>query len=203
MRDRSENQITLVLIRHGATESNKEHRYLGQTDEELSQEGKKELAEYQELQYYPDIDRLFTSPMKRCVQTAKILYPRLQPERIEEWTEMDFGVFEGKNYRELQGDERYQEWLDSNGTLPFPEGESREDFVARCGKGFLRMLEDVKENEKQNVIGMIVHGGTIMALLSKYAGGDYFHYQVSNGKGYVCTVKKTGTGLEIRELKKI
>ena len=57
---------------------------------------------------------------------------------------MDFGVFEGKNYLELQGDKRYQEWIDSNGTLPFPEGESREEFISRCDKGFRRMIEKLK-----------------------------------------------------------
>ena len=39
MWNRSENQIKLVMIRHGATPSNKEHRYLGRTDEGLSIEG--------------------------------------------------------------------------------------------------------------------------------------------------------------------
>ena len=41
MRNRPENQIEirLTLIRHGATLSNKEGRYLGKTDEALSPEG--------------------------------------------------------------------------------------------------------------------------------------------------------------------
>jgi alpha-ribazole phosphatase len=206
MWDRSENQITFILIRHGATKSNKEHRYLGKTDESLSREGEIQLVEYKKLQLYPNIDFLFTSPMKRCIQTAEILYPKLQPVEIKEWKEMDFGVFEGKNYMELQGDKRYQAWIDSNGTLPFPGGESREKFIARCDKGFQNMIEKVKqmkEDEGQKTIGMIVHGGTIMALLSKYSKGDYFDYQVANGKGYACTVKNFDTKTELIELKKI
>ncbi|MBO5208275.1 MAG: histidine phosphatase family protein [Lachnospiraceae bacterium] len=205
MWDRSENQITLVLIRHGATKSNEEHRYLGKTDESISPKGEMQLVEYQKLQMFPNIDCLFTSPMKRCVQTAEILYPELQPVQIREWEEMDFGAFEGKNYVELQGDERYQTWIDSNGTLPFPEGESREEFIARCGNGFQRMIEKVKQINKEGhkTIGMIVHGGTIMALLSRYGKGDYFDYQVANGKGYVCTVKNFDTEPEVVELKKI
>ena len=39
MRDWTENQIMLVFIRHGATQANKERRYLGKTDESLSGEG--------------------------------------------------------------------------------------------------------------------------------------------------------------------
>ena len=205
MWDRSKNQITLVLIRHGATKANKEHRYIGKTDESLSKVGVMQLVEYKKLQLFPNIDFLFTSPMKRCVQTAEILYPGLQLVQIKEWEEMDFGAFEGKNYMELQEDKRYQAWIDSNGTLPFPEGESREEFITRCDKGFQRMVEKVKQikEEGHKTIGMIVHGGTIMALLSRYGKGDYFDYQVANGKGYVCTVKNFDTKPEIIELEKI
>lgn len=205
MWDRSKNQITLVLIRHGATKANKEHRYIGKTDESLSKVGVMQLVEYKKLQLFPNIDFLFTSPMERCVQTAEILYPGLQPVQIKEWGEMDFGAFEGKNYMELQEDKRYQAWIDSNGTLPFPEGESREEFITRCDKGFQRMVEKVKKikEEGHKTIGMIVHGGTIMALLSRYGKGDYFDYQVANGKGYVCTVKNFDTKPKIIELEKI
>ena len=40
-------------------------------------------------------------------------------------------------------------------------------------------------------IGLIVHGGTIMVLLSSFCGGDYFDYQVPNGDGYVCTLGRS------------
>ena len=205
MRDRAENQITLVLIRHGATKANMEHRYLGKTDEVLSKEGEMQLFEYKKMGFFPNIDFLFSSPMKRCVQTAEILFPELKPVEIEEWKEMDFGVFEGKNYLELQGDKRYQEWIDSNGTLPFPEGESREEFISRCDKGFRRMIEKLKpiKEERHKTVGIVVHGGTIMALLSKYGKGDYFDYQVPNGKGFICTMKHLDAETEIMELKKI
>lgn len=200
MRNSSENQITLVLIRHGKTKSNSQHRYLGKTDEMLSEEGIQELSQNKKMQIYPDVDIVFISPMKRCAQTAQIIYPDIPYVTVDEWTEMDFGDFEGKNYYELQADARYQEWIDSNGTLPFPHGESREDFIARCEMGFQKMQEQAVKAEK---IGMIVHGGTIMAILSRYGKGEYFDYQTDNGKGYVCTVKNFNEKPEITEIKKI
>lgn len=192
MRNWAENQITLVLIRHGATKANKEHRYLGKTDEALSKEGEQELADCKDKQIYPMVDCLFSSPMKRCLQTAQILYPEQKPRKIMDWEEMDFGAFEGKNYIELKDDKRYQEWIDSNGTLPFPEGESREEFILRCDKGFQKMIAElwqITKMQEVKTIGMIVHGGTIMALLSRYHGGEYFDYQVKNARGYICTVE--------------
>ncbi len=203
MRDWSENQITLVMIRHGATKSNKEYRYLGRTDEALSKEGLEQLSEYKKQGVFPDIDFLFTSPMKRCIETADILYPGMKSVQIENLIEMDFGVFEGKNYEELQEDKRYQAWIDSNGTLPFPEGESRENFISRCNIGFLEMFQNIKRKKEHTTIGMIVHGGTIMAILSKYGQGNYFDYQVANGKGYICSIKNVDGRIEIVDLEKL
>lgn len=191
MWNRSENQIKLVMIRHGATPSNKEHRYLGRIDEGLSMEGKYILQAIKNT--YPSIDYLFTSPMKRCMQTARILYPKQEGLVIPEWVEMDFGDFEGKNYVELKENEYYQKWIDSNGTLPFPNGESREDFIERCKQGFYKMLLQLKSQNQINramTAGVVIHGGTIMSLLSTFCGGEYFDYQVANGQGYVCTLKE-------------
>ncbi len=143
MRNRSENQIEVYLIRHGATNANREHRYLGRTEEPLSEEGREELKAFQRQGLYPEpasLQALFVSPMERCRETAELLFGDYEQHAIPEFREMDFGLFEGKNYQDLQGDARYQAWIDSNGTLPFPEGESREGFIARCRQGFEEMI---------------------------------------------------------------
>lgn len=208
MRNWSENQVTLIMIRHGATKANKEHRYLGSSNESLTQDGIKELFDYRKLNRYPKVDYLFTSPMKRCVETAAIIYPEREPVIVKDWVEMNFGLFEGKNYIDLKDDRRYQDWIDSNGTLPFPEGESREDFCNRCAQGFNKMTEWLikrieASQREQNTVGITVHGGTIMALISRYYGGEYFDYQVPNGGGYSCTLRGWGHDLKITELIKI
>lgn len=157
MRNRSENQIELYLIRHGATKANREHRYLGRTEEPLSEEGWEALKAFQRQGLYPDpasIQGLFVSPMERCRETAELLFGDCEQHVIPEFREMDFGLFEGKNYQDLQGDAQYQAWIDSNGTLPFPEGESREDFLVRCKRGFEEMLriataEVIGRNEEE------------------------------------------------------
>ena len=199
MRNQTENQVRLVMIRHGATASNREKRYLGKTDEPLSEEGRQALLDSLKIHSCPVPDLLFASPMKRCFQTAQILYPELEPVRIAEWEEMDFGEFEGKNYRELNGDARYQAWIDSGGTLPFPGGESREAFQERCLRGLKRMLRKLREAPRlPETVGLVVHGGTIMALLDALGedAGEkgYFDYQTENGQGYVCTLRFPAEG---------
>jgi len=60
--------VRVLLIRHGKTKGNEEHRYIGRTDESLSEIGKKEILERKKNVYHSFITELvFTSSMKRCV----------------------------------------------------------------------------------------------------------------------------------------
>ncbi len=173
--------MTIYLIRHSITEGNRWKRYIGRTDEPLCRQGVKLL----EGRTYPRVDKVYASPMKRCLQTAGIIYPDMRPMVIEELAECDFGLFENKNYQELSGYPYYQQWVDSNGTLPFPQGESKEAFTKRSLKGFDKVLEDMRETQEEKA-ALIVHGGTIMSIMDAYAcpKGSYFEFQVGNGEGY-------------------
>lgn len=192
MRNWTENQINLIFIRHGETPSNALGRYLGRGEEDLSEAGREKLLYQKEMGKYPKADILFSSPMKRCTQTAELLYGGKALVLIEEWREIDFGSFEGKNYKELDGDADYQAWIDSNGELPFPGGESREEFLIRCQKGLQKAWKELLKNVGTVPFNAaaVVHGGTIMALLSCYCkGGSYYDYQCKNAEGYVCSLK--------------
>ena len=142
--------------------------------------------------------------MKRCIETADILYPGKDPILVPQWKEMDFGLFEGKNYQELNGDKQYQAWIDSGGTLPFPQGESRPCFLQRCSQGMYESVDRYRELFTGGVkIGCVVHGGTIMALLSTFYGGEYFDYQVKNGRGYCCMLSLQNGRIYFTELRKL
>ena len=194
-------QRKLILIRHGMTRANSEQRYLGRGEEALSREGIEMLQRKKEQGLYPEPLRLFASPMKRCIETARILYPGKEAELITEWKEMDFGDFEGKNYKELCGNRDYQEWIQSQGTLPFPNGESRKEFLERCRAGLFKMWGRLEAEDSR--IAAVVHGGTIMAVLSEFYGGEYFDYQVSNGSGYCCVLEGEMEKLHISEIRKL
>ena len=169
-----------ILIRHGQTQGNIEHRYIGcRTDEPLYEQGVERLRE----KAYPQVKRVYVSPMKRCIETAEIIYPNVPMKVIDDFRECDFGEFENKNYAELNGRADYQAWIDSGGEMPFPGGESRAEFAARCVKAFDELL---KQNLQEDC-AIIAHGGTIMAIMERYAKpkGTYYDFQVKNGKGYV------------------
>lgn len=176
--------MKIYLIRHSITEGNLKKRYIGRTDEPLCPEGGALLRKRLSRGVYPDADIIFVSPMKRCIQTARILYPGRELTVIDELSECDFGRFENKSYEELKDTPEYQRWLDSGGAMRFPSGESKESFSKRSLKGFETALE-MCGSDKLSAI-FVVHGGTIMSIMEKYAvpKGAYYDFQIGNGEGY-------------------
>ena len=111
-------KVKITWIRHGMTQANGEHRYLGKTDEPLSETGIRLLQEKKKEYFSSPPEFLYTSPMKRCVVT-------------------------------------------------------------------------------------IVHGGTIMAVLSSLTGVEYFDFQVKNGEGYETVLEWIQGRWKITSLTKI
>ena len=193
MQNGTENKITFVFIRHGETKSNIEKRYIGRNNNEsLSEEGKSTLLKNKVLNSYPEGDMYFSSNKRRCQETMDIIYPGVKYESLKGLEEIDFGEFEGKNYEELKDDARYIKWMESNGTIAFPGGESRDDFIDRTVEAFDKALEKIDkfidENpDKENpYFVFVVHGGTIMSIISEYSDLDYFDGMVAPGGGFIC-----------------
>ena len=172
--------MSVYLIRHGLTNGNLEGRYIGcRTDEPLCEQGIRLLGAL----HLPNISSVYVSPMRRCIQSARILFPDAEPVIVQDFRECDFGDFEGKNHLELNGDPAYQAWIDSGGELPFPNGESRKEFVSRSVSAFrsLRVFDSGRD------CAVVAHGGTIMAIMEEYARPrrSYFDFQVKCGEGFV------------------
>ena len=172
--------MIINFIRHGMTEGNKSKKYIGITDEVLCDEGIHELKKIK----YPDCSILVSSPMKRCKQTAEIIYPGKNYRICEEFRECSFGIFEGKNYTELSDTPEYQKWIESNGKDRFPGGDDPFEFRRICTEGFIKLIDSCQDDE---VISLVVHGGVIMSVMETLAfpGKDFYEWHVSNGHGYV------------------
>ncbi len=122
----------LYLIRHGITSGNLEGKYIGTTDLPLCEEGEDAISSLAALDVYPKVQKVYSSPLKRCLQTADIIYPERLLKRIDGIAELDFGEYEGKTQAELQSDEKYLEWLKGGYDAAPPNGESYGHFTLRC-----------------------------------------------------------------------
>ena len=192
-------KIEMYLIRHGKTQGNMEKRYVGRTDENLCEEGREEIRNYIQKAMYPDVEAVFTSPLRRCKQTAALIYPEINSQIITGLEETDFGVFEYKNYEELNGDPIYQSWIDSNGTMAVPGAESSESFERRISKGFGKVMLACEEQHIGKA-ACIIHGGIIMKLMQLYGEPkqDYYYWQMKNGCGIAAEVEIENENFVIR-----
>ena len=175
--------MKVTFIRHGMTYGNTLHQYIGATDQPLCDEGIKELEKIFSEKLWAESSHVYVSPMKRARETAAILFPNAKQTVVENMREMNFGVFEERSYIDMEHDEQYQEWVDGNCEGPVPEGELKADFTARCRKAFLEVIEHADED-----LVFVVHGGTIMAVLSCFGVPErgYYDWYVKNGHGFVC-----------------
>lgn len=199
MSDTTTNQVEIVLIRHGKTEGNKEKRYIGRTDQPLSEEGIAGIKE--NLGRYPSVEKVYASPMKRTRQTAELIYPGQASELVDGLREMDMGDFEGKNHAELKNRPSYILWVATRGKISIPGGESMKDFGKRTMDAFTQVLGDMQaEGIKRSAV--VAHGGTIMSIVSQLADDDYYKYMVNNGAGFRLTLDDDGKLLDLKPLLK-
>ena len=177
--------LKIHLIRHGATDANYDGRYIGcKTDLPLAPEGLNELRLLKDDIDYPEIERLYSSPMLRCRQTGAVLYPDFEPFKVEELKEYDFGSFENKTAAELESNPSFIPWTSGRLSSP-PGGEDNSEFIKRICVGFNKIVLDMIEGGLTES-AVIMHGGAIMMLLGVSAVPRHkpVEWTADNGRGY-------------------
>lgn len=175
----------IYLYRHGLTQANLEGKYVGVTDVDLCPQGVQELLQLRKEFEYPAVGRVYSSPLKRCIQTAGLLYPGMTPVVTEDIQEYHFGIYENKSASELEQLPEFQQWLHSNMATAPEGGEDMEQFSARIRRGFDAIIKDMMK-QKISQAAVITHGGVIMSIMSmcglpKMAPTNWI---VKNGQGY-------------------
>jgi len=174
--------MLIRLLRHGETDWNAQKRYTGTADVPLSERGRRALRR---MALHPSV--VYTSTLRRTRETAEILFPDAVIIPVHDLREMDFGDFTGHNFDELQHDPTYRDWVEGGCTERCPNGtEDRTAFTERCCAAFSRLLDEaLRENAPELVV--VAHGGTQMAVLSRYVHSErgYFDWSAPNGGGFL------------------
>lgn len=183
--------MKVIILRHGKTQSNIERRYMGcRTDEDLLET---EESSLQDPGIADDDILIISSPMKRSLQTAHIFFPGKEVLVADDLREMDFGIFEGKNYMDLSGDPDYQAWVDSGCTSRIPGGESMDSFIKRTMTGFREAVRTAID-KRAATLCIVAHGGSIMSVMYSLFGGNYYDYYTQNGDGYIFRLEVDDAG---------
>lgn len=173
--------MLIVLLRHGETAYNEQHRYQGVSDVPLSERGREKLRADDNAP-----DEVIVTPLSRTKQTAAILFPNAKQIVCDDLREMDFGDFEGRMYDEMKDDAAYGAWLDSGCETACPNGESRAAFCERVCHAFEACVDEASARGEALLV-IVAHGGTQMAALSRFVlpHRDYYEWNAPNAGGFV------------------
>ena len=155
------------FIRHGFTQANLNGQYIGITDMPVCKEGFEQLEEMRSFNY-PNVEKVYSSPLERCLQTALYLFEGTEIQNVPELREMDLGDFEGKTLEEMKDDLNFNLWLRDNMNNPPPNGEDGKTYVERLVKGLDKVLRDMMD-EGVFEAAVVVSGTAIMTIMALMA----------------------------------
>jgi len=184
--------LRLYFMRHGETVWNTERRYQGMTDIELSAEGIRQAECVTERFKNIHIDKIYSSPLKRAMATARPIAENKGLEIIEEdaFREIYFGEWEGMTVPDLTekyGDS-YINFIKEPHNYGFPGEQSIDKVIERIKPSIDRIID----NEDGNVL-IISHGGIIRLMIMYIMGLD---------NSWFTKMWINNTGISIIEIKK-
>ncbi len=177
----------LLVIRHGETDWNRQHRFQGQIDVPLNAIGLEQARRLGERLRDEPIDVLVSSDLQRARATADALLQArggrppavlapiaaLTPALDALWREQHFGALEGLDVPTIQQRHGglWAAWLRHEADYALPEGgESNRVFHARV----MRALDALLQAYQGRRVVVVTHGG-VLDMLWRSAGGLPLH----------------------------
>lgn len=151
----------LYLIRHGETDLNVAKVYYGATDCPLNEKGKKQAEALQKSFDKIPVDLVYTSPLIRAADTAKIIFgDTIKTHTDPRLKEMNFGIWEGRYYKDIQEEPAYIAWMEDWEHTPAPNGESYDDLAERVEEFYQELIATEEKN-----VAIVCHNAVLMLLL--------------------------------------
>jgi len=181
------------LVRHGETDGESSIRFHGSTDVGLSAEGLEQMARAARRVGHQPIDLVVASPLRRSWRAAWIVGGGA-PVRLErDLREVHFGRWEGLTKQEIRIRDPilYEDWQSGADGFGYPDGESREEFCARVGRGLERLM-----TARVHAVLLVLHKGVIRVIVEQLTGDPLPAGDPTLGG--VVTLTRSGAGVWFR-----
>jgi len=182
---------TLLLVRHGETDWNRDGRWQGHSDTHLNAVGREQAARLADE--IDGVDVVYASDLARARETAETLAEPLglDVQLDGRLRERSFGAWEGKTGPEIEAEfpDAHARWLTGHGPGA-DDAEPFADFGARVGS----FLEEVLARHPDETVLVVAHGGSIRVIHALASGLDYVRDHRSIPAVPNCTVAKYVAG---------
>jgi len=174
---------TVLLARHGQTESNITGFFMGWSDEDISDLGYAQARSLSSRLANLPIASVYTSPLKRAYNTALILTKphNLEPKVLDELIEIQLGDWQGLHMDEIS--QRWPElWKQSRvdpSEVTMPNGESFQQVTERAVRAFEMIVADNQDKQ----VAMVTHDVVIRVLVAHILGASnsiYRRFEIGN-----------------------
>ncbi|MBL7069421.1 MAG: histidine phosphatase family protein [Candidatus Omnitrophica bacterium] len=155
----------LILIRHGETQYSKKGQYCGFEDASLNATGVEQSHRLKQRLRSFKVDKVYSSDLKRCLDTACIVFGNKVIHKRRGLREINFGALVGLRYDDLKKEypELYRLWPRSPEKLKMPKGEHMLDFTRRVKRCF----NEIARKNRRKVVVIVAHGGSLRVILLK------------------------------------
>jgi probable phosphoglycerate mutase len=168
---------TLLLIRHGETEWNRERRFQGVVDVSLSERGRSQAELLAAWLAHEPLDAIYSSDLLRARATAEtVAAGRMDVVLEPRFREAGFGVFEGLTHEEAKEahPHAYHAWRANALRHRPPGGETLEALTARC----IAAVGELLPRHPGGTMAVVAHGGPVRALVCELLGMGLALYPV-------------------------
>lgn len=161
-------KTTLILVRHAQAEGNFLREFHGWTDSRITEMGHEQAALVAERLSDLRIDVLYSSSMKRALQTAQYISDRKQLPilRTDKLKEINGGAWEGVAFSQLpvKWPQEHETWENRPHLHRMPGGETMEEFQKRL----IEEIESIIKANPGKVICIVTHGTAIKSLMCHF-----------------------------------
>ncbi len=128
-----EHATRLILLRHGQTDWNAQHRFQGQEDIPLNDVGRRQADAAREALVGIELDAVYASPLSRALETARLARPGAEIRTDPRLMEINVGTWGGLTWEVVKAQMPDYEAKYANGVdfRRSPEGETLADVEAR------------------------------------------------------------------------
>lgn len=161
--------MILYVARHGETNWNREGRYQGQRESQLTTTGEEQARALARALGSASISSVYSSPLARCLETAAALAQSRDLRAIadERLIEIAHGSWEGRlrDEVEAQDAQTFAQWRETPEIVHFSGGESLADVFARW-RSFVTCLPDAEE------VAVVTHDVLVRLAILDASGRD-------------------------------
>lgn len=175
--------MKLVIVRHGETESNVQHKVMGQLDSPLTFKGIQQAKAIADRLRRLKFTSIYSSDLGRVVQTANIIAETCGKQIIfdAELREWNMGIFEGLTVSEMHEKfpQERQDYEQIGDEYIIPKGES----LTQCRARGFRILNAIAERHSDENVVVVTHGCVLMGffeMVLDLRSGNTWRFKLDN-----------------------